>query len=322
MSTDWASDPPTGRTSLLFSARSSLAWTLAGISPISSRKSVPTLGDAEQTGRAGGAGECAALVAEQLALDDRFGQRAAVDGHERPVGAQARAMDGARHQLLARAALALDEHLTLVVTQALDGAVQRTHARRVPHQLDAGSARAELLFQLTVAAHQAPALDGLAHGGPHAVDVFEGLGQVVEGAAPHGPDGRLHAGVAGHHDDLHLGALALHARQQIHAALPVHHQVEQHDVEVGVAQRALGLLAGLRRHDAMAFGAKDALERSQQEGLVVDQQDESGELVLLVGHARVVCEVHAPLSVPESGRLRHEARTRASQASDLGGFQA
>ena len=46
------------------------------------------------------------LVAEQLRLEQRLGQRRARHGHERPVGARALGVDGAREQLLAGAALA------------------------------------------------------------------------------------------------------------------------------------------------------------------------------------------------------------------------
>ena len=59
----------------------------------------------------GRAGERALLVAEQLALEQRLRQRADVHGDERLVRARTRAACmRARDELLARAALALDEH--------------------------------------------------------------------------------------------------------------------------------------------------------------------------------------------------------------------
>ena len=51
---------------------------------------------------AGGAGECAALVAEQLALDQLGGNRRAVDFDERARGERALAMDVRGQQFLAR----------------------------------------------------------------------------------------------------------------------------------------------------------------------------------------------------------------------------
>ena len=50
------------------------------------------------------AGEGAALVAEQFALQQVLRDRRGVDGHERPAGARAVLVQRARHQFLARAA--------------------------------------------------------------------------------------------------------------------------------------------------------------------------------------------------------------------------
>ena len=57
-----------------------------------------------------GAGERALLVAEELALHQRFGQGPAVDDHERLALALGALVDQARHALLAGAAFAGDEH--------------------------------------------------------------------------------------------------------------------------------------------------------------------------------------------------------------------
>src|SRR6185312_16024840 len=57
----------------------------------------------------GRAGERALLVTEQLALDQRLGQRGAVDGDARALRAARGAMDRARDHLLAGAGLATEE---------------------------------------------------------------------------------------------------------------------------------------------------------------------------------------------------------------------
>ena len=57
-----------------------------------------------------GAGEGAALVPEELALEQVRRQRRAVDLDERPVAPRRSLVNGARDQLLADAALAADEH--------------------------------------------------------------------------------------------------------------------------------------------------------------------------------------------------------------------
>src|SRR5204862_2480674 len=67
----------------------------------------------------GGAGERALLVTEQLALDQRLGERRAVDRDAWTGAPPRRAVDRARHHLLARARLAAEE----------DGRVGRPDAR-------------------------------------------------------------------------------------------------------------------------------------------------------------------------------------------------
>src|SRR4030095_14087895 len=58
----------------------------------------------------GGARERALLVPEQLGLEQRFRERRAVDRHEGAGAPTGTLVDRARDQLLARAALALDEN--------------------------------------------------------------------------------------------------------------------------------------------------------------------------------------------------------------------
>ena len=55
-------------------------------------------------------GEGALAMPEQFRLEQVVGNRAAVDRHERPVGPVPVGVDHPGHQLLARAALAVDQH--------------------------------------------------------------------------------------------------------------------------------------------------------------------------------------------------------------------
>ena len=68
-----------------------------------------------------GAGERAALVAEQLRLEQLLGQRRAIQRHERPALAGGRGMDEPRHDFLAGPRLAGHQH----------GGVRRGHLRRL-----------------------------------------------------------------------------------------------------------------------------------------------------------------------------------------------
>ena len=87
-----------------------------------------------------GAGEGAALEAEQLRFEQFRGQRRAVHLHERLVTARRLAVDGARHQFLAGAALAADEHGDVGIGDARDQVLDLPHLL-VPPQQDAGDAR-------------------------------------------------------------------------------------------------------------------------------------------------------------------------------------
>ena len=78
-----------------------------------------------------GAGEGALLVTEQLRLEERFGERRAVDRDERPIGAGAVAVHGTRDELFARAAF----------TAQQDGRVRPGHACHAVEQLAHGTAR-------------------------------------------------------------------------------------------------------------------------------------------------------------------------------------
>src|SRR5262249_45534436 len=82
-----------------------------------------------------GVGEGAERMAEQLALEQRSGNRAAVDTDERAPGAGAPAMELARHELLSGAGLAGDEHRRIRCCDAIEQVVEPSHRNARPHQL-------------------------------------------------------------------------------------------------------------------------------------------------------------------------------------------
>ena len=84
-----------------------------------------------------GAGEAAALVAEQLALHQLGGDRAAVDGDERALAARAALVYQPRHQLLAGAGFAVDVHRRLAACDACDHLPQLLHDVGVADELAA-----------------------------------------------------------------------------------------------------------------------------------------------------------------------------------------
>ena len=78
-----------------------------------------------------GAGKRAALVAEQLALDQLLGQRGAVHRDQRRLRARSSPMQLARDQFLARAALPDDQHAARNRRDARDRITERPHRRAV-----------------------------------------------------------------------------------------------------------------------------------------------------------------------------------------------
>src|SRR5215218_11072467 len=76
-----------------------------------------------------GTGERAALVTEQLTLDQILGQGRAVDGQEGCLGIEAGAVEVAGNELLAGAAFAQDQHRTRDPAHPGDRFTQRTNGR-------------------------------------------------------------------------------------------------------------------------------------------------------------------------------------------------
>ena len=87
-----------------------------------------------------GAGVRAALVAEQLALDERGRQRRAVDVDERRLAPRAVDVDRAREQALAGAGLAVEQHGRVGLRRAHDHLVHRGHrGRAADHVVEAAA---------------------------------------------------------------------------------------------------------------------------------------------------------------------------------------
>ena len=103
--------PPSRSISRSWSTRSSLTWVERLTSPISSRKMRPALGELEPPFlRPLRAGEGALLVAEELGLDQRLGERRATHLDERLLGPRRVVVDRVRDHLLAGPGLAADQH--------------------------------------------------------------------------------------------------------------------------------------------------------------------------------------------------------------------
>src|SRR5213080_1240156 len=92
--------------------------------------------------------EGAALVAEELALEERVREGRAVDGDEAAALALALEVDGARGELLARARLAVDEDGRVVLRQHADGLEDLVHDAVAAHHVGEAVAVRELAAEV------------------------------------------------------------------------------------------------------------------------------------------------------------------------------
>ena len=211
-----------------------------------------------------GAGESALLVAEQFGLQQVRREGGGVERDEGLAGARAVPMQGARHQFLAGAGFAGDQHRHAGARQSADGAKHLLHGRRLAEQFRNAAARG-----FDIGGHRG-LLGGAAHQIHRLVDV-EGLGQVFERAALIGGDRRVQIRMRGHHDDRQAGPRHLNFLQQFEPAASGHANVgHQHVGSIGAQRRQhiVGLVETLGGH---AAALQRLLEHPTNRGVVVDQ---------------------------------------------------
>ena len=131
------------------------------------------------------AGECAFYVPEQRGFEKIRRQVAGVHGHERAIFALRVRVNGACHQLFARAALTLDENRR-AARRRLDDEIEHAPHGAAPTDdvVEVVVLLLQILSQRAVLGHQAAALERVAQNHQHFI-VLEGLGDVVEGAPLH-----------------------------------------------------------------------------------------------------------------------------------------
>ncbi len=140
--------------------------------------------------RADGAGERAALVAEELALENVRRDRAAVDRQEALVAPRAREVQRVGDQLLAGAALADDEDGRLGRRDQAHLLEEDFHLRRAADDALEAETLVELLVELDDLLLELPLLQLCEDALAQLIEI-DRLGQVVVGADPHRLDGGL-----------------------------------------------------------------------------------------------------------------------------------
>src|SRR5215468_394199 len=238
-STLMVSFAPTRFTSPSWRTRSRRTWVAGGTSPISSRKMVPP----------------------SAASNRPF------------LLARAPVVDGPGDQLLAGAALALDEDGGAGVADRLHQLEDRPHLGRLPDEVLELALDAELLLQDAGAVLQLLPLQRLGDGEAHLVDVGEGLGEVVVGAGLHRLDGRLHRGEGGHHHHLHVGSRLLHGLEQVHPGQVRHPDVQHRHVDGGILGGRKAFHGVVDGDDGVTLSLKYLGDCAEDDLVVVDHQD-------------------------------------------------
>ncbi|MNX19999.1 hypothetical protein D3C86_499330 [compost metagenome] len=174
-----------------------------------------------------GAGEGPLLMAEQLGFDEILRDGRHVEGDEILVGARAVLVQGMGDQLLAGAALAVDQHRDAGAGQSAYGAKHLLHGGGLTDDLRGGGSL--LLASLALGALLFQMILGAAHQGDCLVDV-ERLGQVFEGAALVGVDRAVEIRVRRHDDDGQIRLAAVDLLQQAEAVYARHADIGEDHV--------------------------------------------------------------------------------------------
>ena len=237
-----------------------------------------------------GAGEGAALVAEQFGFEQGFRYRRAVLDHEGAVGARAGVVDGARQQFLAGAGFAQHQHRQVVARDPCGHFAHAVH-RAAGGALDAveaeGAACALQLVRGALAQHrrggaqfeveaggfllQRLRLGGIAHGGQQVVR-HPGLQDVlVDAGVVDAGDDVFRVGVAGNDDAHDVRPALAHLFQEHDAGQAGHALVAQNDVHLvplELGARVVGTAGG--EHDEILF--QRAAHRVLRAHFVIDHQ--------------------------------------------------
>ena len=206
-------------------------------------------------------GEGTAFVAEQFGFKQILRNGRGVDGDERFRGSRAVTMQGACHQFLAAAGLAVDQDSRMRLRQPANGAEHLLHRRRGAKNF---RRRFGHLFGGRLA-HRL--LDRAADEFDRIVDI-KGLRQVLESTALERRHRRLQIRVSGHDDDRQAGMLGLDGRQQFEPGRSRHADIGHQHLR-RIVRQGVDRLTCRSEHAASDALARERLFQNPADGLVV-----------------------------------------------------
>src|SRR5580658_1775250 len=213
------------------------------------------------------AGERAAFVTKELALDEFPRNGRAVDLDERAVDPGAEAVDRARDELFARAAFSRDEHGGFGGRDLFDLVKQPLKGRGAADHLVALEL---LLGDASELAVRPRGVDDVAHAHENTL-ARQGLLEEVAGAELDGLDGVVDGGVPADDDDRQVAGrlVGVDFRERFEAAHVGQLHVEHEQIDGGLgARQHLETRAGrLRADDAVAIALEHELQLPDMSGL-------------------------------------------------------
>ncbi len=221
-----------------------------------------------------GARERAALVPEQLALEQGLGQRSTVDGHERAPCARALLVNRARHELLARAALTQDEHGRVGRRHVRYRIVHLAHRARIADEAAEALGSVQALLQIMISCEQPMVLDRTPQHRRECIARVDRLDQVVISSGANGRHRRLYVGVSGEYDHADLRPALAHVHQEVHPRHAGHVQVGQHALDLArvLIEQSQRLGPGFCTQRLKALRVQRSAQHAERQWVVVDQQ--------------------------------------------------
>ncbi len=214
-------------------------------------------------------------VAEERGLEQLGGHGAGVDGNERLVAARRVGVDGLGDDLLAGAALALNQDRGTAGRDLRDQVEDAQHDLAFAHDVGEVVALLEGALELKVFFLGAVAGNGGADVGEQLL-VVPGLLDEVLRAGADGLDDVIDGAVGRDHDDGQIGLALLELRQQLEAALAGQSEIEEDEVEARLIEQAQPLLAVGRGFHGVVLEREQHFQRFADAGLVIDDQDGGG----------------------------------------------
>ena len=246
---------------------------------------------------ADGSGERAPNVPEQLRLEQRLGDGAAVQRDEAVVPPRTVVMDGASRQLFAGACVPRNENRARRGRDRLEQLEKLAHRTAAPDDVREPVARFELRSQIRVLGFEAALLHrGSQH--VHQRVELKGLGDEVGGAVLDRLHRILHGAVARDHDRDHLGVSLEGGVEDLPAVDAGEPEVGDEDVEREGGETLQGILAvaGLLDHESVI--RQPLRDRLPKHSFVVDDQQMFWTVSHLVGAGGILTPRHRAVKLP------------------------